>query len=634
MRKILISIAALTVLVPVVHAETILDGQTQVMYKSVYDTDGNGIIDAVDYTALHSLSADTAPTTDDVVMTENDPAGTHGLKQVTLGNLSKGLVGINETYGSGWNADTGLPEKDDIYDYLHLIDTDDDGSLIDEAALTGAFESIWSGKSAASLGTGSAGTATITGNTSGIDPVMTFNGTTGNVDFSGGITVAAVASPQSLMADSDAPDATDPYVAAFRGNFISGADNAENGDWFLDAWIAGTQTATLWFDVANSYHHFVYGSLYDLDDKIYFGDTTEYICSNDDEYMDLNAATAIRINGNVTANADSTQVWLGTGILGDIEDLTDEIAGSIAEGEIANSVIVSADIKDADIAAADLAPAVKDVDQEASLGDAGTLTPTAGYHEIDIELTCTADPSAIVIAETGAIDHASAKITNVGANTCTFADINTTFETPNNSTITLEQYEAIEMRYEDDRWVYPGTSNISVASIQLPYTTSGDQTLTEAKIGQKSDEDMLVGHGGATGEVQDEYGISMLDHIVWSGDPGNAYDSDAEAFIMTLGDDYPHGLHIVEWKCSCNLNPDVEINADLRYADSFLTLANAADIDEIDTTDGASTEDTNANINGGAAVANGKVIYIGFDGDPEGTCTQMIFEMWGYREED
>lgn len=43
------------------------------------------------------------------------------------------LVGANETYGSGWNADTSLPEKDDIYDYLHQIDSDDDGVLTDES---------------------------------------------------------------------------------------------------------------------------------------------------------------------------------------------------------------------------------------------------------------------------------------------------------------------------------------------------------------------------------------------------------------------------------------------------------------------------------------------------------------------
>ena len=63
-------------------------------------------------------------------------------------------------------------------------------------------------------------------------------------------------------------------------------------------------------------------------------------------------------------------------------------------------------------------------------------------------------------------------------------------------------------------------------------------------------------------------------------------------------------------------------------------VEHCADIDEIDTTNGVSSEDTDANINAGAAVANGKVIYIGFDADPEGTCVQMIFEMWYHSEED
>jgi len=38
-------------------------------------------------------------------------------------NLSnKILVGVNETFGSGWNSDTGVPEKDDIYDALGVED--------------------------------------------------------------------------------------------------------------------------------------------------------------------------------------------------------------------------------------------------------------------------------------------------------------------------------------------------------------------------------------------------------------------------------------------------------------------------------------------------------------------------------
>ena len=53
------------------------------------------------------------------------------------------LVGANEAYGAGWNADTGLPEKDDIYDYLHLIDTDDDG------AVDNINSTLWATKQAA-----------------------------------------------------------------------------------------------------------------------------------------------------------------------------------------------------------------------------------------------------------------------------------------------------------------------------------------------------------------------------------------------------------------------------------------------------------------------------------------------------
>ena len=48
------------------------------------------------------------------------------------GDSVTGAVGTDEAYASGWNADTGVAEKDDIYDYLHQIDADDDGSLVDE----------------------------------------------------------------------------------------------------------------------------------------------------------------------------------------------------------------------------------------------------------------------------------------------------------------------------------------------------------------------------------------------------------------------------------------------------------------------------------------------------------------------
>lgn len=47
-------------------------------------------------------------------------------------------VGVNETYGSGWDSDTATPEKDDVYDWGHLFDTDDDGkvNVLDGAIIT------------------------------------------------------------------------------------------------------------------------------------------------------------------------------------------------------------------------------------------------------------------------------------------------------------------------------------------------------------------------------------------------------------------------------------------------------------------------------------------------------------------
>jgi hypothetical protein len=164
---------------------------------------------------------------------------------------------------------------------------------------------------------------------------------------------------------------------------------------------------------------------------------------------------------------------------------------------------------------------------------------------------------------------------------------------------------------------------------------SGDAALaTAGDMHLNTTDEQLSVHSADDGEISGEVSIPLIEHLAVVLDPGSWYDSDAESFIMTVGDDYPEGIIIDEWKVSCNVDPDVEINADLRYADAFIGLANAADIDEIDTTDGVASEDTDANINSGNAIANGKVIYIGFDADPEGTCVQMIFEMWFHGEED
>lgn len=63
-----------------------------------------------------------------------DASGECAANSVCMGGHAH--AGINEAYASGWNADTDTPEKDDIYDYLHVMDTDDD-SLVNALDVDG-----------------------------------------------------------------------------------------------------------------------------------------------------------------------------------------------------------------------------------------------------------------------------------------------------------------------------------------------------------------------------------------------------------------------------------------------------------------------------------------------------------------
>ena len=103
---------------------------------------------------------------------------------------------------------------------------------------------------------------------------------------------------------------------------------------------------------------------------------------------------------------------------------------------------------------------------------------------------------------------------------------------------------------------------------------------------------------------------------------------------MTIGDDLPEGMIIDEWKVSFEADPTTEADLDLKYADAFIGVANAAVIDVLDTTNGASTEDTDASINSGAAVANGKVMYLEFGTAYTEANHQIIFEIWYHAKED
>ena len=177
---------------------------------------------------------------------------------------------------------------------------------------------------------------------------------------------------------------------------------------------------------------------------------------------------------------------------------------------------------------------------------------------------------------------------------------------------------------------------MSSGALTIPTTTSGDQTLTVGMVGLKTDEDYLVTHGGAAGLVQTEVAIPLYVEKDWSFDPDAICDLTTDRlFLMKV--DHTHGITIIEWEVSFDVDPDTEWGAGetlLKRADAFIGVANAASIDDLATTNGVSSESTLANINAGAAIADGKVIYIEFPTAYTEALHQVYFRMKYKIEED
>jgi hypothetical protein len=185
----------------------------------------------------------------------------------------------------------------------------------------------------------------------------------------------------------------------------------------------------------------------------------------------------------------------------------------------------------------------------------------------------------------------------------------------------------------DSAWTYSAGTTVQTF-LNIP-NSEGDATLDAAgKIAGDGVDDAIAYHFGAGGEIAGEAQISGILVSEIAFDPGTWYDTDTQVPLPSIGDEAPNGIIIDEWLCVCNVDPDVEIDANLKYADSWHGLANPVTVDAIDTTNGASSEDTDANINSGSAIPNGKRLYLEFDADPEGTCTTMIFSLRFHYEED
>lgn len=119
-------------------------------------------------------------------------------------------------------------------------------------------------------------------------------------------------------------------------------------------------------------------------------------------------------------------------------------------------------------------------------------------------------------------------------------------------------------------------------------------------------------------------------HYTWAFNPKAVCDGTIDRlFLMTVGPAMPSGFIVYRWNLSFDADPVTEAVLNLKRADAYIGVANAAIMDVLDTTAGVSSETTAANINGGAAVANGKVIYLEFGVAYTTDLLQCVFELWG-----
>lgn len=132
-----------------------------------------------------------------------------------------------------------------------------------------------------------------------------------------------------------------------------------------------------------------------------------------------------------------------------------------------------------------------------------------------------------------------------------------------------------------------------------------------------------------------EVAVPLVYSKEFSFDPKAVCDGAVDRlFLFTVGAWAPNGITITRWRLSFEADPTTEVDLDLKRADAFIGVANSAVMDVLDTTAGASTETTAANINAGAVVATGKAIYLEFGTAYSETTHQMIFEIEFELEED
>jgi hypothetical protein len=127
--------------------------------------------------------------------------------------------------------------------------------------------------------------------------------------------------------------------------------------------------------------------------------------------------------------------------------------------------------------------------------------------------------------------------------------------------------------------------------------------------------------------------VQRPEHFAIAFDPKAVCDGAVDRlFLMTVGAHAPNGLKVAAWSVSFEADPTTEVDLDLKRADAFIGVANAAVMDVLDTTTGAAAETVGANINSGATVAATNVLYLEHGTAYTETTHQIIFQMWYFQQ--
>lgn len=193
--------------------------------------------------------------------------------------------------------------------------------------------------------------------------------------------------------------------------------------------------------------------------------------------------------------------------------------------------------------------------------------------------------------------------------------------------------------YSDPTTLAISSVNIGSGALEVPNDESADKTLSNlGEIHIRGDEDTLNAHVGAGGEIAGEVQTSWVQHVAIPIDFTYVYDRDTShrlPLFVVSSKVYPNGIIIDYWSVKQVKARTTALDADLKRATDFQgTSVAVIDAIDIGAASSSSSEDTDANINGGAVIAAGQHIYIEVSADPVDEDNLATVEILFHSESD